>query len=690
VGSQDDSANESVILDLEANEFLFHEDESGDSMFIVLSGKCIVTRKGITIIDRIPGEYFGEMALIDHKPRSASVKTKVKTRLLKITREQYVSKISAHSPSLCALLKNLSLRSRHDISVLIENLLELKKQESLSNRLNHILDKTSNEVYAFDCDDHKFKLSNSTALKNLGYEEEEFEMIYPQDIWRDFTQDKLEELIAPLRSGVQGFIKFQTNHLRKDGTSYPVEIRLQFLSDGIPPLYLAIVNDDTYRKNMEETLEGLIFKDTLTGLPNEILFRDRLDLAMAEAKRETKKIAVLTLGMDNFSRINNSLGRETGDALLVKVAQRLSQSLRKNETLARIGGDEFSIILQSFSHDKFAIKVAQKILEIFKIPFKIDGHNIFISFSIGIAFYPDDGVFTYELMENSSSALNLAKKQGKDTFQHFHPALLLIASEMMMVETGLREALEQDNLVLFYQPKIDLNTDRVLGLEALIRWNKPGVGIITPGEFIAVAEENHLIIPIGEWVIKTACLQIKEWEKEGVPFGSIAINMSGVQFKQADVVSMVSKTLEETKVDPKYLELELTESIIMENSEAAIAKLHQLRDLGVSLSIDDFGTGYSSLSYLKNMPIDNLKIDQSFVNEVHKPCNEAIVKAVSFLGQSLGLKTIAEGVETTQQKEFLKLISCDLIQGYLISRPLPSEEMPALIEKINMGHVSNC
>ncbi|MEP7131818.1 MAG: EAL domain-containing protein, partial [Acidobacteriota bacterium] len=440
--------------------------------------------------------------------------------------------------------------------------------------------------------------------------------------------------------------------------------------------------DITERKRAEEQVKHLAFHDALTGLPNRLLFQDRLRMAVLNAHRSEDHLATLFLDLDRFKVINDSLGHSIGDELLRGVAERLGSCVREGDTVARLGGDEFTILVPGMAGDEDAAKIARKILGVLRLPFVIDGRELFLTTSIGVAIYPADGETAETLVRNADTAMYRAKEQGRDNFQLYTPAMNSRALERLSLESRLRQAIHNRELVLQYQPLVDLETNQIRGAEALIRWEHPEMGLLAPGEFIPLAEVSGLIVPIGEWVLHAACAQVRAWQQLGHPRLSVAVNLSARQFQQADLVSQVRAALEAADLAPEFLDLEITESNAMQNADVSISTLWDLKNLGVQLSMDDFGTGYSSLNYLKRFPIDRLKIDQSFVRDVTTdPDDAAIASAIIAMAHSLELTVVAEGVETEPQLAFLRGQHCDEMQGYLVSRPVAPERFLELLRE---------
>ena len=429
------------------------------------------------------------------------------------------------------------------------------------------------------------------------------------------------------------------------------------------------------RKKAESEIRKLAYYDTLTGLPNRILFYDRLMQYLSHAQRANQTVAIMFLDLDRFKVINDSLGHANGDLLLQEVSRRLENKVRISDTVARLGGDEFVIALQSVPRGEDLSRVATNILSVLNEPVYIDGHEICTSCSIGIALFPDDGDTADDLMKNSDIAMYQAKEHGRNTYQFFSPEMNRRAFNRQMLENQLRKGLKRKELFLLYQPQLDVSTGEITGIEALVRWNHPEHGIIFPSDFIPLAEETGLILPLGEWVLRTACSQCKLWQQQGLPPVRVAVNISGRQFKHASIVETVRNTLTDTGLEPHFLELELTESTIMTDPSIVVPILHSLKELGVLLSIDDFGTGYSSLNCLKHFPIDRLKIDKSFVGDIYSGLEDdaAIAEAIISMARSLGIGIVAEGVELEQQFAFLKSRNCTIMQGYYFSEPLTAE-----------------
>ena len=431
-----------------------------------------------------------------------------------------------------------------------------------------------------------------------------------------------------------------------------------------------------------DEIEHLAYHDALTGLPNRPLFFDRLIVALAQAARAQSKAAVFFLDLDRFKDINDSLGHSLGDMLLKGVADRIRHCVREGDTLARFGGDEFTLLIPRLDHIEDVAKIAQKIIETLKIPLIIQDRELFVTTSIGISIYPTDGTDPETLVRNADSAMYRAKDSGRDNYQLYAPAMNARALERLALENMLRKAVASKELTIYYQPIVHTGTGAVSGLEALLRWNHPELGLLTPGHFIGVAEHSGIIVPIGDWVLRTACRQLRVWQKRFDRTLKVSVNLSARQFQQPKLVEQVRDAVEESGIDPPTLELEITESNAMQNADNSMYTLRDLKSLGVRIAMDDFGTGYSSLSYLKRFPIDTLKLDRSFVADVAQNGSDAaIVTAAIAMAHSLDLKVVAEGVESEEQFAFLKERRCDYVQGYYFGYPFTVEEVERFLSE---------
>jgi len=496
------------------------------------------------------------------------------------------------------------------------------------------------------------------------------------DLYEPPEQVRFITTVVPLVQQ-RGRWRGEATGLRSDGSLFPQEISLTAIEGGG---MVAVVRDITERTYAEEQIKHLAYHDALTTLPNRLLFKDRVSVAISHAQRHEARVAVLFLDLDRFKVINDSLGHNIGDQLLQAVAARVQSCVRDSDTVARLGGDEFTLLLPELTHAEDAALVAQKILEAVRYPFHIEGREFYITTSIGISIFPEDGIDAETLIKSADTAMYQAKEQGRDNYQLFNAVVNAKALQRIALEHGLRRALTHHELAVHYQPIFDFRTGRITGMEALLRWTHPEMGPIPPATFIPLAEAIGVMIPIGTWAMRTACAQAKKWHDAGFNTLSLAVNLSVCQLQQPDLVNLVREILSETGLQARLLELEITESTAMQSPEASIRTLYDLKKLGIRISLDDFGTGHSSLAYLKRFPIDTLKIDQSFVRDITRdPDTAAIVTAIIAMGHSLRLKVIAEGVEFTDQATFLKRHSCDQMQGYLINAPMPATELTAIL-----------
>ena len=481
---------------------------------------------------------------------------------------------------------------------------------------------------------------------------------------------------------------FEKNLVKQDGTQVPVLFGAALHEEEIA----CFVVDLSQNKQTQEQLNHLAYHDALTDLPNQVLFKDRLKQAIALSRRNDHLQAVLLLNLDRFKTINDSLGYTAGDRLLQSVAQRLTSCVRESDTVARFGGDEFAILLTQIPRAQDAANVARAIKQALDQAFLFEDQEIFVSTSIGISCYPQDGRDTAGLLKTAGAALDRAKVQGGNVFQFYTAGGTTRALKQLVLESNLRPGLERAEFVVQYQPQVGVRGFQLAGMEALVRWQHPSLGLLYPSEFVPLAEESGLIISLGDWVMRTACLQNKLWQDAGLTPLTLSVNFSARQFQQASFIEDVARILKDTNLDPRWLELELAESSIMKDPEEAIEKLHELKLMGIKVAIDDFGTGYSSLNYLKRFPIDTLKIDKTFVSDVCRdPHDTAIVRAIIDLGHALDLTVIAEGVETKEQLQYLSALECDVVQGFLFSKALSASAFEELLmeqKRVTSGDVS--
>jgi diguanylate cyclase (GGDEF)-like protein/PAS domain S-box-containing protein len=546
-------------------------------------------------------------------------------------------------------------------------------------RLVGFLDSANDLIFSFT-PEGKFLYVNRAWEQILGYDLDALSSTTMLDI---VHADQKVKCLAGFRRAMAGakVTPLVGYFLSRDGRPVAVEgnITCNF-RDGAPEAIWGICRDITQRKEAQEQLLHMAHHDTLTGLPNRRYFLDRLKQALALARRLEHRVAILFLDLDRFKIINDTLGHGVGDKLLKEVAARLSACVREVDTVARIGGDEFILTLVNLNNVADAEMVSRKILKSLASPVQVDGHELFITTSIGISIYPGDAEDPTGLVKKADVAMYHAKAMGKNNSQYYTPALDRDALRKLGLENSMRKALERGEFRVYFQPKVDTSTGKMTSLEALLRWQHPELGFLLPAEFLNIAEETGMIVSIGEWVLSEVCRQSRAWQDAGLPLTPISVNLSGVQLQQKNLAETIGGILATTGLDGRSLELEITETVIMQNPDFTIGILNELKALGVSLSIDDFGTGYSSLAHLKRFAVNTLKIDKSFVRDVDSnPADAAIATAIIAMGNSLNLKVVAEGVETKEQLSFLQGCLCDEVQGFYFSRALPACEIEVFL-----------
>lgn len=571
--------------------------------------------------------------------------------------------------------------------LMAKNLAMIRRSDEAIRLRDRAIESSINGFLITSCDepDNPIVYVNPAFERITGYSRQEVLGRNPRFLHRDDNaQPELEIIQAAVQAQREG--KAVLRNYRKDGSLFWNELSIAPVRDekGRATHFIGVQNDISDAKHYQDALEHQANHDTLTGLPNRNLLQDRITQAIVYAERSAHFVAVAFIDLDNFKLVNDSLGHTAGDQLLKAVAERLQSGFRAVDTVARLGGDEFVLILYDQSNEELISQETERINEVFSAPFYIDGHEIFVSYSAGFSLYPQDGRNAEVLLMNADVAMYRAKEQRGNSFQFYAPEMHSKISDRLMIESNMRHALERHEFSLMYQPQFDLKTGKVFGMEALIRWHHPSMGMVSPEKFIPLAEDTGLIVSIGEWVIKTACEQLKVFQNTGLQNLTAAVNLSSRQFKESNLIPSIAKILHDTGLAGEHLELELTESILMGHSQEITSTLCELKNMGLRLAIDDFGTGYSSLSYLKSFPMDKLKIDQSFVKDISTGGdNSAIVKAIINLGHSLNLRVIAEGVETKEQLDFLTAHNCNEIQGYYYSKPLNAEEFRSFVELHN-------
>jgi diguanylate cyclase (GGDEF)-like protein/PAS domain S-box-containing protein len=557
---------------------------------------------------------------------------------------------------------------------------ERRRRESTLLRMAAIME-SSHDAVISTTPDGIVTSWNAGAFETYGYTAQEMEG-KPVSILEPLEREgEIAEILQRVRSG-ENVVRYETMRLRKDASLVEVAVAVSPIRDenGEVAGVASIARDISDQKRAQELIVFQTYHDSLTGLPNRSLLMERLNLCLGKSRRTGKRLALLFLDLDLFKAINDGFGHQAGDSVFQAISRRLIECVRDDDTVARIGGDEFAVLLPEISRAEDAVVVAKKLLEAVSQPLAIAGRRADVTTSIGVSIYPDDGADAESLLRSADHAMVRAKERGRNNYQLSIPELTDEAVQRLALQAGLRQAIEKDELVLHYQPVLSLTTGRIVSMEALVRWQHPEKGLVMPGAFIDVAEKAGMMVPLGDWVLSRAARQAKKWHEAGFPDLRIATNLSPSQFHERNLVANIQRTLAETGLRPETLEIEITEGVAMEDAEVTVANLLALRDLNVGVSIDDFGTGYSSLSYLKRFPVTTLKIDRSFVTDVVTNSADAgIVSAVVAMAHGLKLNVIAEGVETKEQFAYLRESGCDALQGYWFSRPLAVDKVDALL-----------
>lgn len=550
-----------------------------------------------------------------------------------------------------------------------------------SRRFRQLVESTSDWLWEVD-ENAVYTYSSPRVYELLGYEPDEILGKTPFELMPQDEADRVGALFGPIAARHEAFSSLENTNQHKQGHLVVLE------TSGVPIFddngtfrgYRGMDRDITERKRTTERLAQLAHTDSLTGLPNRALFQERLQSSIEHAGHRGRYVAVMLLDLDRFKLVNDTLGHAAGDRLLKLVAQRLTAVIREDDTVARLGGDEFVILLVDVAHQEDVAFVARKIINEMAAPYSIAGRELFVTCSIGVSLFPGDGSDSASLMTHADTAMYQAKTKGPNNFQLYSSDMKIATTQRLTVETELRYALERGEFELHYQPRVDLITGRMISYEALLRWQRPGVGCISPVEFVPILEETGLIVPVGEWILRCACNQARRWHEQFGQKVNISVNLSPQQLRQHDFIGKLKDILHDSGLNPKYLELELTEGMLLEGTAHSIALLQDMRGMGVRFAIDDFGTGYSSLAYLQRFPIDTLKIDRTFVRDIKiEQDGGAIVRAIIAMAHSLEMRVVAEGVETAEQLDFLQRYNCDEGQGYWFSKPQPDSAITDLL-----------
>ena len=569
-----------------------------------------------------------------------------------------------------------------------QDITKVMQLQRKSKELSNIIENSANEIYIVDWETNQYLYANQTACDALGYTKEELLSLNIFDINKELTPQRVEELKQSYTQTNIPYITKQTIHIRKDATSYHVQSNIQKTYYNSQKAYVIFDNDVTQNimvsklvEKQSKLLQHRANHDELTNLANRAQFQEQLTTAISVAKKEGSSFALLFLDLDHFKDINDSLGHDIGDRVLQEFSKKLGKCIRAQDTIARLGGDEFTVILHNISKRSDIAMVADKIIDAMKIPVKIASNMLHITTSIGISIYPEHAQNKAGLLKFADTAMYKAKDQGRNNYQFYSEGMTAHAYKRVIMENSLRIAIKEEQFSVYYQPQINIFNNQLAGMEALVRWQHPTLGMVSPIDFIPLAEDLGLIVEIDRIVMKQAMQQFSTWSKHGLYPGKLSLNLAMQQLQQNDFISNLFNTMKECDFQKSWLELEVTETQVMNNPMHSIKKLQEISDNGISISIDDFGTGYSSLAYLKKLPLSKLKIDKSFIDDI--PNDEdgmSIIRAIIALAKSLNLGLIAEGVETEVQKDFLLQNSCECVQGYIYSKPLPSQEMTTFLE----------
>jgi diguanylate cyclase (GGDEF)-like protein/PAS domain S-box-containing protein len=658
-----------------ALEFL--KDEAGHLVYYNKAFENVFAADGVSILGKSDAEWLPQPVADRIRRHDQTVLT---TGAVIEVEETLPSPAGGTRHWLVLKFPLLSESGRKLLGAVAMDISERRRREATLLRMAAIMESSHDAVISTTTDGIVTSW-NAGAQATYGYTAEEMEG-RPVSILEPLEREgEIAGVLERILSG-ESPVRYETIRLRKDASLVEVAVAVSPIRDdsGEVAGVASIARDISDQKRAQELIVFQTFHDTLTGLPNRSLLMERLNLCLAKSRHSGKRLALLFLDLDLFKAINDGFGHQAGDSVFVEISRRLIECVRDDDTVARIGGDEFAVLLPEISRADDAIVVARKLLEAVSVPLSLGGRRAEVTTSIGVSVYPDDGADAESLLRSADHAMARAKEKGRNNFQLSIPELTDEAVQRLTLQAGLRQAIERDELVLHYQPVLSLTTGRILSMEALVRWQHPEKGLVMPGAFIDVAEKAGMMVSLGDWVLSRAARQARKWHDAGFNELRIATNLSPSQFHERNLVANVQRTLAETGLRPEALEIEITEGVAMEDAEITVANLLALRDLNVGVSIDDFGTGYSSLSYLKRFPVTTLKIDRSFVTDVVTNSADAgIVRAVVAMAHGLKLNVIAEGVETKEQFAYLRESGCDALQGYWFSRPLAVDKVDQLL-----------